>query len=134
MDRINLKKHIGLKIKQLRIGKQWSRQQVAEKLNISLTAYANIERGETDICITRLEEISELFNIGLSDLLGTEKATYNFTGTHNYCHNVQVNSSHSAELKEFLLKKELEKCQLEINFLKEENFRLKEILSWLKEK
>ena len=131
MDSISLKKQIGLRIKQLRTGKGWSRQQAAIKLNMSPTTYGNIERGETDMCITWLVQVADIFGAGLSDLLNFEKAIYNFTGTHSNCHNLQINSA-SSDLKEVMLKNELEKCQLEISYLKEENARLVGILDWLK--
>lgn len=65
----NIQKKLGLKIKQLRIIKGLSRQQAADKLQMSVAGYGSIERGETDISITRLVLVSQIFNVDLIDLL-----------------------------------------------------------------
>lgn len=76
----NLKKQIGLKIKQLRTEKNWSRKQMTDKLNISVPAYGSIERGETDVSITRLAQLADIFEMTLPDLLGiTGKTISNVT-------------------------------------------------------
>ncbi|MEZ5671486.1 MAG: helix-turn-helix transcriptional regulator [Thiotrichaceae bacterium] len=141
MDSNSLKKQIGRKIEQIRTVKGWSRGQVADKIGMSIAGYGSIERGEIDIQITRLAQLAEIFEITLSDLLGiTEKNVFNFTGTHNKaCHNWQVNSPPS-ELKELILRQELEKSELiqqsqqkEIEHLQREISRLEEINHLLKE-
>jgi XRE family transcriptional regulator, regulator of sulfur utilization len=144
MNEDRLKKQIGLKIRLLRMEKGWSRQQAAEKLELSTTAYGNMERGETDICVTRLAKVAEVFEVGLAELLGAEKTVYHLTGTNNLAenmwHSLQI-ASHPSELQGIILKNELEKSQLiqqaqekEIYYLKEENARLKEMLAWFKNK
>ncbi|OOR99716.1 transcriptional regulator [Haemophilus paracuniculus] len=51
------------KIRALREIKQWSQEQMAEKLNMSLNGYAKIERGETKLTLDKLEQIASLFNM-----------------------------------------------------------------------
>ena len=51
------------KIKLLRIASEYSREQMAEKLNITPRQYANIENGKCKLDIERLLEISKIFNI-----------------------------------------------------------------------
>lgn len=140
MDSTALKKEIGKKIEQIRTVKGLSRDQVADKIKMSAAGYGSIERGETDIRITRLAQLAEIFDITLSDLLGlTEKTVFNFTQTHNNeCHNWQV-SSPLPEFKEFMLQQELEKCQLvqqsqqkEIEYLQRYIEQLQEINTLLK--
>ncbi|OUD12484.1 helix-turn-helix domain-containing protein [Thioflexithrix psekupsensis] len=58
------------KIKFIRQLKQWSQEQMAEKLDMSVKGYANIELGHTDVQLSRLEQIAQVFGIGLLDLLG----------------------------------------------------------------
>jgi transcriptional regulator with XRE-family HTH domain len=124
----------------LRTIKDWSLEQVADKLDMSAAGYGGIERGETDICITRLAQIAEIFEVGLPELLEINgKTVYNFTQAHNQeCNNWQL-SSPTPEMKELMLKTELEKCQLlkqaqatEIENLKEQIGQLREIIGLLK--
>jgi transcriptional regulator with XRE-family HTH domain len=56
------------KINFLRNLKGWSREQMAEKLNMSANGYAKIERGETNIKLSRIEEIAKILNIKEQDL------------------------------------------------------------------
>ena len=140
----DLKKQIGLKIKQLRTIKGWSRQHAADKLDLSLAGYGCIERGEIDMSVTRLVEIAEVFEVALVDLLGFNgKTVFSFTGIHNKgkgCYNYQLNST-SDEVKELLLKNELEKLQLllqerekEVDNLKKQIVQLEEINRLLKQR
>lgn len=46
-----------------------SQEEMAEKLNISPSGYARIERGEVRISIERLEQISQILNVDLYELL-----------------------------------------------------------------
>lgn len=55
------------KIRLLREEKQWSQEDMAEKLNMSVTGYAKIERGESNSTMPRLEQISEVFGLDLCD-------------------------------------------------------------------
>jgi transcriptional regulator with XRE-family HTH domain len=135
MDENTLKKQIGLKIKQLRIVKGWSRQQVADELEMSVTGYGSIERGETDMCVTRLIQIAQIFETGLAELLGfTEKTVFNFTKTHTE-YLIGINSASN----DFNWKYELKECQLvrqaqerEIEYLKQQIAQLHEINQFLK--
>lgn len=51
------------KIRALREIKQWSQEEMAEKLNMSLNGYAKIERGETRLTLDKLEQIAHIFNM-----------------------------------------------------------------------
>jgi transcriptional regulator with XRE-family HTH domain len=57
------------KIRFMRQSKGWSQEEMADKLNLSVNGYANIERGETDVQISRLEKIAETFGMELLELL-----------------------------------------------------------------
>ncbi len=143
MDELIFKQQVGTKIKQLRSIKGWSRRQMADKLEMSLTGYGEIERGKTDIPITRLQQIADTFEIPLPDLLSwNENKVFNFTQSNNQdCdnwHNWQLSSS-DKELNEIMLKNELEKYQLmnqskdkEIEYLKQQLSQLQEIIALLK--
>jgi transcriptional regulator with XRE-family HTH domain len=139
MDEFAFKQQVGVKIKQLRAIKGWTRQQMADKLEMSLAGYGGIERGETDISITRLAQIADTFEITLTDLLGwNENQVFNFTKTEK-CNNWLVGSTASTET--ITLKNELEKCQLinlaqatEIENLKKQISQLEEINRLLSQK
>jgi transcriptional regulator with XRE-family HTH domain len=62
-------KALGKKIRLLRHQKGWSQEDVAKKLDISIPAFSKIETGITDINLSRLEQISILFEMSVVQLL-----------------------------------------------------------------
>ena len=106
------------KIKHLRQLQGLSQEEVAEKLNMTPNGYGGIERGEVDIKLSRLEQISDLFGVNLSDLIEFgNKTIFNVittdSGTQSYC---SIDSTSSENIK---LKCEVEKLQMEVAYLKE---------------
>jgi transcriptional regulator with XRE-family HTH domain len=61
--------NIGDNIKKFRELKNVTREQIASKLNMSLSNYSKIERGEIDLTLSRIERISEILEIDLSQIL-----------------------------------------------------------------
>ncbi len=57
-------------IRFMRLYKDWTQETMANKLGISTLSYAKIERGETDINLSRLQQISEVMEIDLAQLFG----------------------------------------------------------------
>lgn len=57
------------KIRMMRELRQWSQEEMAEKMNMSPSGYAKIERGETRLQYDKLVQIAQIFNITLSDLV-----------------------------------------------------------------
>lgn len=62
-------KTLGKKIRLLRHQKGWSQEDVAKRLDISIPAFSKIETGITDINLSRLEQISNLFDMTVVQLL-----------------------------------------------------------------
>ena len=62
-------KTLGKKIRLLRHQKGWSQEDVAKRLDISIPAFSKIETGITDINLSRLEQISILFEMTVVQLL-----------------------------------------------------------------
>ena len=62
-------KSLGKKIRLLRHQKAWSQEDVAKRLDISIPAFSKIETGITDINLSRLEQISTLFEMSVVQLL-----------------------------------------------------------------
>lgn len=60
---------IGEKIKHLRALKGWNQTDMGNKLKITPSAYAKIERNETDAPFSRLEQIAKIFGITVIELL-----------------------------------------------------------------
>ena len=71
---------IGKKIKTLRQTKGWSQAEIAEMLNISVPAFSKIETDITDINVSRLKQIADIFGVTLSEMVSTsetENVAYN---------------------------------------------------------
>ncbi len=138
MDK-NINREIGNKISQLRTVRKWSRGQMAEKLEMSESNYGHIERGETDIGITRLTRIAKIFEITLYDLLGiNEKTVLNFTKTTVNCVNsnnenlTTVNPTLN-NLNDLALKYELDKQQMQLELKDKELALQQREIAYLKE-
>lgn len=61
--------NINEKIRRIRESKEWSQEQMAEKLNMSLNGYAKIERGETKLYLDKLEQIAQILDIDVVELI-----------------------------------------------------------------
>ena len=76
------------KIRFMRELKHWSQEEMADKLNMSVNGYANIERGETDVQLSRLEQISQVLGVELLELFSFgEKNVLCLTGDNNQFRN-----------------------------------------------
>ncbi|WP_326938367.1 helix-turn-helix domain-containing protein [Avibacterium sp. 21-599] len=64
---------INEKIRALREINQWSQEEMAEKIQMSKNGYAKMERGESKINLSRLEQIAEVFNLDIIELISSEE-------------------------------------------------------------
>ncbi len=73
------------KIRFLRLNKGWSQETMADKLNMSPNGYGSIERGETNVQISRILQIAKLFEVNASDLFQDieGKNVFNSMGNNN---------------------------------------------------
>lgn len=60
---------IGRNIKSLRQKIGWSQQLIAQRLGISIPAYSKIETGITDVNISRLKQICDIYNVNVSSVI-----------------------------------------------------------------
>lgn len=60
------------KIRVMREINQWSQEEMAEKMGLSTTGYAKIERGQTKLNIDKLLQIANIFQCNASELLPNE--------------------------------------------------------------
>lgn len=120
---------INEKIRFMRQLKELSQEDMAEKLGLSLNGYANIERGETDVQLSRLEQIARIFDADLLELLNFgEKTAYCLIGNSNsHFSNIGqiVSDSKDAQF-------EIQKLQLVVEQQRQEIAYLKEILELTK--
>lgn len=63
-----MKKKVGKRIQMIRLQKNITQEQMADSLCISTSAYCKLEYGETDLTITRIKRLSEIFNIPILEL------------------------------------------------------------------
>lgn len=66
-------KQIGERIRQLRQQKGLSQENMADQLNISTTAYGDIERGKTDVTLSRLHKIAAILGTEVASILGISR-------------------------------------------------------------
>ena len=66
---------IGEKIRQARLLKGYSQENMAELLQISTTAFGDIERSKTELTINRAQKIANLLDINVLELFGEEVIT-----------------------------------------------------------
>jgi transcriptional regulator with XRE-family HTH domain len=65
-------KHVGQNIRTLRHQRGWSQEDVANRLGISIPAFSKIETGVTDINLSRLEQIANIYEVNIVNLLSLE--------------------------------------------------------------
>ena len=119
------------KIRLIRETKGLTQEQLAEKLKMSPSAYGDIERGDSDIKLSRLEKIAESLEIKLSELFElNEKGSLNvITFSNDNKSKVYIGSS-ASELEKQLVCNELKDKELAMKDREIEDLR--EIIALLK--
>lgn len=111
--------NIGENIKKFRELKNMTREQIADVLGLSVSAYGKIERNETDPTISRLFQIAQVLQVELSQILNFDVSQiFNISNNHL----VQSNIGPKAEHMHFHGDEYREKY---IKMLEAENERLK---------
>lgn len=115
------------KIRLLRETKNWSQEDMAEKLSMSVNGYSKIERGETKPYNPKLEKIAEVFGVDLLELISAkDKNVYLISdNTNNNVCNVIGSSSEIAlemqKLQMMITHKDetIKQLRIEIELLKD---------------
>lgn len=69
------------RLKVMRVLRGYSQEELAQRLGISATAYAKIERGDTDVNYSRIKQLADLLKVELADLFGfNEKNVFYIVG------------------------------------------------------
>ncbi len=64
-----MKERVAERIRQLRFERKFSQENMADELGLSISAYSNIERGVSEISISRLMEIAQILGVSASDII-----------------------------------------------------------------
>ncbi len=123
------------KLKVMRQCKNWTQEELADKLGWAVKSYAKIERGGVGIKLDKLEKVAEVFGVDVQELVDTnEKTVLNYAENCNptnlsqaYIILTETQCAHELEKKELLLierDKEIENLKKQIAQLEEIN-RLK---------
>ena len=102
------------KIKIMREMNQWIQEEVAEKLGMSTTGYAKIERGQTNVSVEKLKQIAQVFNLNVAQLLDDDERFVicsigdNHSNYNNYFGTNEKLSLENEKLKQLLNAKESE--------------------------
>lgn len=127
------------KIRKLREAKEWSQEQMAEKMHMSLSGYSKIERGETKLYLDKLEQIAQVLDIDIVELMSSGEKTIflqinenphlstSYQGNNETFLLIEIeklklsltHSEQRLEEKEQLLHKIIEQKDAEINALKD---------------
>lgn len=120
------------KIRFMRQLKGHSQEEMAEMLGMSLNGYANIERGETDVQVSRLEKIANVFDVNLMELMGFgEKNVLYFCGDNNNGGNNTI-FNYQSNMPPETLTLELQKTRFLLEQKEKEIDYLKQIIELLK--
>ncbi|MCE6988199.1 helix-turn-helix domain-containing protein [Dyadobacter sp. CY323] len=76
---MNVISNLSERIRQVRLQKGLSQENMADMLGLSTTAYGDLERGRTELSVSRLENISKLLEIPLPELLGFDSLSMSET-------------------------------------------------------
>ncbi|GAB3930342.1 helix-turn-helix domain-containing protein [Mucilaginibacter myungsuensis] len=71
----------GKNIRAVRHQNNWSQEDVANKLGISIPAFSKIETGITDINLSRLQQIADIFEMSLVALLSFDDEHTEYTSS-----------------------------------------------------
>lgn len=74
-------------IKKFRELKDITREEIAAQLDMSVSGYSKIERGEIDLTITKLDKIANIIGVSISQILN-----FDVTNIFNISNNKTVNS------------------------------------------
>ncbi|WP_253850740.1 helix-turn-helix transcriptional regulator [Moraxella nonliquefaciens] len=71
-------------IRELREERNWTQEQMAEKLGLTRNGYAKIETGKSTPSLERLDEIASLFGVKLFELLKLDSKSVVYQIGENY--------------------------------------------------
>ncbi len=76
---MNVASNLSERIRLIRLQKGLSQENMADMLSLSTTAYGDLERGRTELSVSRVENIARLLDVPLPELLGLDSLTMSET-------------------------------------------------------
>lgn len=131
---------INEKICLIRHLKKLSQEEMAEKLQLSVNGYADIERGKTDVQMSRLEQIAKALDVDIYELFNFAEKNVIFLTVENnpfssnFIIGQNINHSKEADFEIKKLQLMFEHSQLTIEQKDKEIAGLKEIIELMKNK
>ena len=114
---------INEKLKVMRQCKDWTQEELAEKLDLAVNTYARIEQGKTTMKLDKLEKVAQIMGVDVQELMDTnEKTVLNYAENCTHSNNVKCN----IVLSETQCVHDLEKAHLIIEQKDKENALLKQ--------
>lgn len=126
--------NIGDKIRKVRELKGYKQEYVADKVGLSVTAYGNIERNDSSLTFERLEQIADALEVSVQDILNIPEQF----NVHSIVNSQQIGFNHfdnytdnrtASEIEIQGYKQALENAQKEIEYLRQQNTQLMEVLN-----
>jgi|JI10StandDraft_1071094.scaffolds.fasta_scaffold342345_3 transcriptional regulator with XRE-family HTH domain len=111
---------VGQNIRKIRELKGFSQEYMAQQLAISQRQFSRLENNETDINLSKLQEISNLLEVTLTQLLGFDEKFIFQNCTNNGFGNHNQNQYGIAEKERELYEKRIEQLENELTFLKKQ--------------
>ncbi|WHP47983.1 helix-turn-helix transcriptional regulator [Mannheimia bovis] len=116
--------NVNEKVRFLREARGWSQEEMAERVGLSVHGYSKIERGETQLNLSRLRQICEVLNYDMLELmtLGEKNVVYFQESGNNHSINIINPTSENlvseiAQLKQTISHQaeiiEMQKAQIE---------------------
>ena len=68
--------NIGTKIKNIRELKNYTQEFVAKKLQMTQAGYSKLERGETDIAYSKIEEVAKVLGVTTEELIAFDQQRF----------------------------------------------------------
>ncbi len=116
-------------IKNLREENHLTQEDMADKLHMSTSGYAKLERGETKLFHEKLEKIADIFGVSVYQLIPRKNDVNISVGDNNYNTFCYGNNSDDVDKLQLLLKHSYEIVKQKDNEIK----ALKEIIELLKQ-
>jgi transcriptional regulator with XRE-family HTH domain len=115
-----MKEKVAERIRLARLSKNLSQQNMADELNITVAAYSNIERGITDISITRLYQVAAILGANPLNLI-KENQEYSIGDSSNPTENYSTSLTQQV----YMLIQQVQQLNARVDFLGKEVEKIK---------
>lgn len=117
-----MKEKVAERIRLARLAKNLSQQNIADELNITIAAYSNIERGITDISVTRLYQIATILGANPLNLM-KDNQEYSFGDSSNPTENYSTSLTQQV----YMLIQQVQQLNAQVDYLGKELEKLKSL-------